>query len=401
MEELKHLNAKYLSCLERADFEVAFEYASQALRLLPDHPQILGDLALCHMRLGRFNNARWLYEAAIGKNSNDSNLYDGLAELYGIQGNKKKAKESGQKALELKAKIDKVKPFWKIPRAKPIKLSSNVSKNVIAYSLFGNNPRYCETAILNVEKAKSLFPNWICRFYINKTVPKSIQQRLTNSGAQIINTDRSEWHEIPPLMWRFDVMDDPSVDRFLLRDADSIFSSREQLAVNEWLDSEKWFHHMRDYYTHTELILAGMFGGTSGVFTNLKAKIKKYSKLHQGEQRVIDQHFLRKYIWPTVQNNLMSHDSWFDFHNSKEFPKAVKEPELGATFHVGCNYATASIGEDGLSINLRQVEWELIDEKNRLVCRYASDVIEGSWRASLPNTYIENIKSNLWKICKA
>lgn len=401
MEKLKHINDQYLFCLETEDFESAFKYASYALTLLPDHPQILGDLALCHMRLGRFNNSKLLYETAISKKPDDANLYDGLTELYGLLGDKESAKESGRKALELKANVDNLKPAWKIPRTRPVRLSSDTSRNVIAFSLFGSNPRYCETAILNVEKAKSLFPNWKCRFYLNKTVPDSIQQRLIISGAQIISTNSSQWHEIHPLMWRFTVMDDSSVDRFLLRDADSILSVREQYAVQQWLDSDKWFHHMRDYYTHTELILAGLFGGSAGVFSNLKKQIKIYTKIHQGEQRVVDQHFLRRYVWPTVRENLMSHDSWFDFGDANEFPETSREPELGESFHVGCNYSTSSIGEDGLDIDVNQIVWQLLDEKHQLVCSYASEVVKGSWRASLPKTYIENIRSNLWKIRKA
>lgn len=65
-------------------------------------------------------------------------------------------------------------------------------------------------------------------------------------------------------------MDDPTIKRFLIRDADSIVSHREKAAVDAWLKSDKWFHLMRDNYSHTELILAGMWGGCTGIFIILK-----------------------------------------------------------------------------------------------------------------------------------
>ena len=49
---------------------------------------------------------------------------------------------------------------------------------------------------------------------------------------------------------------------------------------------------MRDYYSHTELILAGMWGGCTGVFHQVEALISDY--IHSGRYlntRVMDQHF--------------------------------------------------------------------------------------------------------------
>lgn len=400
METLQALNKQYLFCLSEGNYADAFCYASRALKLMPGHPQILGDLAMCHMRLGNYKDALFHYEKAIKKSPNETNLFDGMTELFGILGQIEKTKEMGLKALTLKANLNKTNVIWQIPKGMPPRISEDKNRNVIAFSLYGENPRYCETAILNVEKAQSLFPDWTCRFYINNTVPTEVQVRLQKSGAQLISTDNSQWDGIHPLMWRFSVMDDPSVDRYLLRDADSILSNREQSAVYEWCKSEKWFHHMRDYYTHTELILAGMFGGSAGVFANLKSYMEKYSKSHQGEQRVVDQHFLRHYVWPTVCGEMLSHDSWFAFNNSVDFPKYASETELGEKFHVGCNYSTSSIGEDDLKFEWGIVEWELLNTEEQVICKYASKIVDGSWRASLPQIYIENIKASHWKIRK-
>jgi hypothetical protein len=65
-------------------------------------------------------------------------------------------------------------------------------------------------------------------------------------------------------MWRFAAYDDPNVDRVIFRDADSIISTREAGAVEEWVASGQAFHAMRDYGSHTDLLLAGMWGVARG-----------------------------------------------------------------------------------------------------------------------------------------
>jgi hypothetical protein len=50
-----------------------------------------------------------------------------------------------------------------------------------------------------------------------------------------------------------------------VRDADSVLNLRERLAVDDWLASGRWFHIMRDWWSHTDLVLAGMWGGVAGV----------------------------------------------------------------------------------------------------------------------------------------
>ena len=70
---------------------------------------------------------------------------------------------------------------------------------------------------------------------------------------------------------RFLVSDDPDVGYFLVRDCDSVVSAREAAAVAKWLGSGLPFHAMRDYYTHTDPLLAGMWGGIAGVFPDIKS----------------------------------------------------------------------------------------------------------------------------------
>ena len=63
-----------------------------------------------------------------------------------------------------------------------------------------------------------------------------------------------------PRNWRFLPTIDAQVSHFMSRDLDSLISKREVAAVEEWLQTRKSFHIMRDHPQHLAEIMAGMWG---------------------------------------------------------------------------------------------------------------------------------------------
>ena len=64
-----------------------------------------------------------------------------------------------------------------------------------------------------------------------------------------------------PMTWRFLPLLDPTVDRLMSRDTDSLVISREVDAVQQWLtQSNATFHIMRDSKFHKEYMLGGNRG---------------------------------------------------------------------------------------------------------------------------------------------
>jgi tetratricopeptide (TPR) repeat protein len=400
--QLSAFGRSYSTHVQAGDFAAALEVTKQAHALVPQHPKVIGDAALCYLRLGNYDRARSLYERACALTPQDTNLWDGLTEVCGRLGLKDKVRLNGKRALELKDEQstgNTVKyPPLSLSDHPPPPLSTDALRNIIAFSLFGDKPRYCETAMLNVRKAGQLLPQWTCRFYVDETVPLAVRTRLQHLGAQVQLMDERDRVELSGLMWRFLVMQDPDVDRFLLRDADSLISFREVAAVQEWLQSGRYFHLMRDYYTHTELLLAGMVGGSGGVFKNIRQLMVRFIKDGQySSKRVVDQHFLRYCVWPTVRQSLLSHDSMFDFKDAQPFP-SLRPHGLGESFHVGSNLSCASIGAKSDLPNGQTVMWAIRDENDHEVCRYNSTVLSGSWRAELPQPYIDDIQNGLWRV---
>jgi len=63
--------------------------------------------------------------------------------------------------------------------------------------------------------------------------------------------------DVFPMTWRFLPLFDPTVNRVMSPDADSLVLDREVDAVNEWLLSGTSFHIMRDYVGHCVTMLGG------------------------------------------------------------------------------------------------------------------------------------------------
>lgn len=292
-------------------------------------------LAATWSSAGRFDDAAPLYRAVLARQPDHLQALDGLARAAGWLGEREEARNAGCRSLELKDRaVCNGKPIWNIPERSPKPFDPKANRrNVIAYSLWGNAPRYVETALRNAEIAPDLYPSWHCRFYCDDTVPASVRERLEALGASVVLKMR------PPvrhagLFWRFLVADDPDVDRFLVRDADSLLTVRERVAVDDWLLGEMPFHAMRDWWSHSELLLAGMWGGCGGLLTGLAGHIEAYFKRPEVANRALDQGFLARVIWPAIRGRCLVHDDFFGNLGARPFPPLGRLPEGE---HVGMN----------------------------------------------------------------
>jgi len=182
-----------------------------------------------------------------------------------------------------------------------------MSKKIISFSLWGANKKYTIGAIKNVELANKFYPGWTCRFYCANNVPEDIIKNLRDNSEVIILNENPDW-KFPAK--RFLVMAEPDLDRVIFRDTDSRIPEREVKAVNEWIESGKFLHIMKDHPYHGGFpILAGMFGVVGGLFDHIEKLLEIANDIP--EQYHFDQIFLQKYIWSVLQNNCMIHDEFF------------------------------------------------------------------------------------------
>jgi hypothetical protein len=193
-------------------------------------------------------------------------------------------------------------------------------KRVFSFSLWGNNSTYCLGAVKNAETIKQKFPDFECWFYIHSdSVPNTTIEQLNSMSNVKLILKSGDLNVIKPMMWRFEAIDDSEVEIMMSRDTDTRIWEREFVAVNEWLQSDKLFHIMRDHPHHGDAVLGGMFGTKK--INEVPSWIELINNVVQDGNRQYDQSFLRDFIYPHIKDNSIIHASFHRWEpHSKPFP---------------------------------------------------------------------------------
>jgi len=108
----------------------------------------------------------------------------------------------------------------------------------------------------------------------------SVLKRLHELGAEIKYINKT----LAPMIWRFTVVDDPEVDVFIVRDADSRLTPRDATVVADWLrrspEKAAVFHCVRDHPSHSRFPVSGGLWGA--------------------RRRLLDDHFNGRQVYPTT-----------------------------------------------------------------------------------------------------
>ncbi len=387
--------ARFREAMAAGNFPLARQCCEDVLRVMPSNMQVLSDYALTLMRVGDYKKSyktyQKIYQAPAPARAQASETWlDGLTEVCGWLEKHDEVARYGLESLTHSDAIFSKGAKVAYPSAAPPPINrSNPAENIISFSLYGGQPRYCETLLKNVEVARELYPDWICRIYLDDSVPQHVWQRLKQSNSELV--DMSHEKTIFPTLWRFLVMDDPGVKRYIVRDADSLLSEREVAAVEAWLHSDKWFHHMRDYFSHTELLLAGMWGGCHGVFHNTEQQMRDFIAQYEGSERYTDQYFLKVALWPTARESLLNHDDIFNFHDAQPWPAHQPIRWQTDSFHVGSNAGFASMAGKTAQVEngVQQVELTY----NGQSWSYPAKVKDHEWVLPMPFFLIDAWKA--------
>jgi hypothetical protein len=190
--------------------------------------------------------------------------------------------------------------------------------NYVSFSLWGNQPIYNVGTIRNAELMKTIYPDWKMIVYYDNTVPSETIDKLVELDVVVKDMTGTD---IYGMFWRFFAHDESDCQYSVFRDADARLTKREKLAVDEWINSGKSIHVMRDHpahripYGNSGLgILGGMWGIKSGIIPLIDL-INKYPKSKE-RQYGNDQTFL-KTIYSIFQDDRYTHDEFFE---NKPFP---------------------------------------------------------------------------------
>ena len=380
--------AQFLAQYERGAYEQALQ---TALDFVKQHPRIASvwtDAATCAVYLQKWDVAIDCCQRALALDPDLLAAYDGLAHAYGAQGETDHTRQYGLTAFTMRHQRFGLRaPFaWDVSALSKPEIAG---ERIIAFSLFGSDSKYCETAVLNVIEQKRVYPDWRCRFYVDDSVPEFILSRLREHGAQIMLVD-DEVKTWPGAMWRFAAYDDPNVSRVIFRDADSVVSKREALAVEDWVCSQQPFHMMRDAGSHTELVLAGLWGCVRGALPPMSQMVGDYLTKTSPDERFADQYFLREYVWPYMRDHVVQHDSKFGFLNARAFPLEAQAGERSIGDAEGITFFDAPVNApDGTTVYWSL--WHHVDGAEQQICRYPAVVQNNTIRAHIPRRYTQKL----------
>lgn len=249
-------------------------------------------------------------------------------------------------------------------------------KKVISYSLYNARYKDVVNAVVNCFLAQKIYKDWICRFYIDETVPDAIKKALqTFSNVEIVEMPRHKQNE--GLLWRFFAAADDTVDVMISRDADSWLSYREYSCVEQFLNSDKEFHIIRDHCYHSHKIMAGMWGSKKGCVNNFKNLIDE----HINSGMINDQRFLAEKIYPDVVSKCMIH--------------------LGDQYDNRGNKTNGYFNDGGISIpnyseygidNFSFIEANRLNAFHCAHCKKTHDVLIGGITEKIPQQTINYLK---------
>lgn len=141
-------------------------------------------------------------------------------------------------------------------RVSPLEIK--ILTNYISYSLFGTGEEYLNGTIMNIKNNATLMPGWVSVVYVSESMYSQYGQILRKLPCKIV-TVKSEENQISTI-WRFFATDLVDSELILFRDCDSIITEREIVLINQWVNSNKALHIIRDHPSHVSSIMAGLCG---------------------------------------------------------------------------------------------------------------------------------------------
>lgn len=173
-------------------------------------------------------------------------------------------------------------------------------RKIFAISVFGKDPRYVIGAYKQVHLAKYFYPDFERWLFVD-------DPSLYKLDATIVGMPGGDGQ-----FWRF--LAGSSDAAVIFRDADSRVTIREAGAVEEWIQSGRSLHLIRDHDRHSpdiSKIFAGNFGFRGPWPIDVLAAM--FTAMSGSYRYGRDQDFLRDYVYPLYEHDSLTHwqDGWF------------------------------------------------------------------------------------------
>jgi tetratricopeptide (TPR) repeat protein len=310
---------------QKRDWLPALAVAQDLVRRQPDVARLQSYLIATLSNLKRYDEAAthaFQYVARYGENAE---MLDALKVAHFYTGKTDEAIKFGQRAMELRdAEACRTAPAVSVaePNGPP------AGRNIISFALWGTKLIYCYGAMINLVLSRTTYPGWTCRYYLDASVPRPCVSYLRDNGAEIFNIE-DEYPQAGQFQ-RFLVMNDHTVGHFLIRDCDARLSTAETKLVQEWIDSGRPFHVMRDHILHNALMMAGLWGGRTDTGIDIVALMRRYFRNGPTTIYGDDQRMLGSTLWPLIRGHCLVHDRHYRLSGVQEVGLPDSKDHFGA-----------------------------------------------------------------------
>eukprot|EP00277_Geminigera_cryophila_P044027 CAMPEP_0173082002 /NCGR_PEP_ID=MMETSP1102-20130122/17814_1 /TAXON_ID=49646 /ORGANISM="Geminigera sp., Strain Caron Lab Isolate" /LENGTH=558 /DNA_ID=CAMNT_0013957101 /DNA_START=154 /DNA_END=1830 /DNA_ORIENTATION=+ len=215
-------------------------------------------------------------------------------------------------------------------------------RKVLSFSLYGASARYTTGAIENAKLHKLVYPGWTMLVYHDASVPAQILSTLKSYAVQLYDMSNSSMNK---MSWRFKAGSHPYTERFCCRDIDARLSLREKFAVDEWIESGKRYHVMRDHPSHSWYAMSGgMWCASAAAFPFIARHLNQISSTNA---YLDDMNWLNERIWKEAVKDVLQHDSF----SCDKFGGGLPFPSLRIGWqHVGSVYINGEMRQGDVDI---------------------------------------------------
>ena len=291
---------------QKRDWLPALALAKDLAQRQPDIARLQKALIATLSNMKRYDETIVQAARYIDRHGEDLTMLDALKVAHFYTGKIDDAVRYGQRALVLRdAEACSDPP----PIAVTEPSGAPSGSNIISFSLWGTAPFYAYGAMINLVLARTVYPDWSCRFYVAADVPRPCVAFLRDNGADVRNIE-DEYPGVG-LFQRFLVMNDPHVGRFLVRDCDARLSVPEADLVRQWIDSGYPFHVVRDHVLHNELMIGCLWAGRTDCGIDIVDLMRRYFTQGPTAKYGHDQRMLGRMLWPLIRSRSLVHDKYY------------------------------------------------------------------------------------------
>lgn len=188
-------------------------------------------------------------------------------------------------------------------------------KKVFSFSLFGEKEKYWKGLLININLIRKYFPQWEVYVWYGGGSPPFVLDILDCIPfVKVLQTNQSG---LINMSYRFFSIDDPEVEIMCVRDADSRIYERDRACIEDFVNSDKLFHIIRDHPNHHHPIMGGMWGIKKGVLgMKLETIFEVWAKENNSTEFWNDMDFLRNFFYPHILPHSIIHDEIQQFEPS-------------------------------------------------------------------------------------